>query len=112
MTTLSVRRFFGAALSAALICAGTSAALAAGPHDFMVRNAGYHTIVSVYISEVDSDSWGDDQLDSDQYIEPGEQMTWHWNGNCTQDIKIVYDNGRSQKTRAYDTCTYNLRSTY
>jgi hypothetical protein len=112
MMTLSMRRSFAAALSAAVICACASAASAANFHDFAVRNAGYHTIVAVYISDVDSDDWGEDQLDYNQVIEPGGHVSWHWNGNCTQDIKVLYDNGSSLKTRAYDTCTYNLRSTY
>jgi len=81
-------------------------------HDFKVTNKGYHQIDHVYLSNVDEDTWGPDQLDSDEVIASGEHQTWSISDGCMQDVKIVYHNGHKDIERNFNTCKYDLELSY
>jgi hypothetical protein len=88
-------------------------AVALAAHSFKVTNNGTHQIDHVYLSNVDEDTWGPDQLDADETIDPGEHQTWRIpNDECLQDVKIVYHNGHSEVQHKFDTCKYDLEMSY
>ena len=108
----SITRIGACALLAALVVLGTPLAARAS-HSFTIKNQGSHTIDHVYLSNVDQDTWGPDQLASDETIDPGEKRTWRIpNSECTQDIKVVYHDGHSHVEKSFDTCQYDLRMDY
>lgn len=79
-------------------------------HRFTVKNLGEHTIVNVYISAVDRDSWESDLLPG--AIEPGYEHTFSLTEGCEQDVKIVYANGHWSVDRDVDTCENDLATHY
>jgi hypothetical protein len=79
-------------------------------HSFIVKNFGEHTIVNVYISAVDRESWETDLLPG--AIEPGYQHTFNLTEGCEQDVKIVYANGHWSVDRDVDTCENDLATHY
>jgi hypothetical protein len=79
-------------------------------HNFTVKNFGEHTIVNVYISAIDRDSWETDLLPG--AIEPGYQHTFNLTEGCEQDVKIVYANGHWSVDRDVDTCENDLATHY
>lgn len=99
-------------LAAALLLMTTAPLTALADHDLTVTNNGDHTVEYIYISPVDSDEWGDDWLDSDQVLGSDQHITFTITSGCDQDIKVVYMNGRSDVTRDFDTCQYDLRLNY
>lgn len=99
-----------ASLAASLVIFHPAPSMAS-PHSFRIVNSGDHTIKNVYISEVNWTSWGRDQLGR-SVLEPGDDYSWEWDGNCYQDIRIRYTNDHVVTWRNYDTCAYDLRSNY
>ncbi len=79
-------------------------------HSFTVKNYGEHTIVNVYISAIDRESWETDLLPG--AIEPGYQHTFNLTEGCEQDVKIVYANGHWTVDRDVDTCENDLATHY
>jgi hypothetical protein len=79
-------------------------------HPFIVKNFGEHTIVNVFISAVDRESWETDLLPG--AIEPGYQHTFNLTEGCEQDVKIVYANGHWTVDRDVDTCENDLATHY
>ncbi len=59
--------------------------------DVEVANKSKTTIAHIYISEVDSNKWGDDQLgdDDDDVIEPGDSYTVEDIEPGRYDLKLV-----------------------
>jgi hypothetical protein len=97
-------------LAAVVVFASPTIALA--DHDFKVTNKGGHQVDHIYLSNPNEDSWGPDQLDSDQVLSPGDHQTWSIDDGCLQDVKIVYHNGHKDVEKNFDTCKYDLELNY
>ena len=80
-------------------------------HDFTVVDKSSHPIKELYLSNVDQNDWGPNQLDSP--IASGDKRTWSIPAaECKQDVKIVYDDDHSQVLPGVDTCTVDLDADY
>lgn len=99
-----------AILAAVTVGLNTGAALA-DTHKFTIDNKGGHQIDKVYLSPINEDSWGPDQMGSD-VIEPGASQTWNIDTNCEMDIKVVYHDGDTEVKKDFDTCKYDLDMSY
>lgn len=83
--------------------AGPAAAQTNDP-SFRLNNRGAVTINEVYVSSANDNGWGNDRL-GQNVLQPGQTMTIRLpSGQCMNDIKVVYANGRSQEWRRRDTC--------
>ena len=99
-----------ASLFATLLTLSPLVALA--DHNFRVTNRGDHSIVSVYISSPTIDSWQNDLLPADEVIYPNQYENFYIRQGCVEDIKIVYNDGKSSIDRNWDTCAYGLDTHY
>lgn len=97
---------------AAIFAIALSPMVALAAHDFKVSNKGDHQIDHVYLSNVNEDSWGPDQLDKDEVIAAGDHQTWSIDDGCLQDVKVVWHDGHSDVSRNFDTCKYDLELSY
>ncbi|HEX3481257.1 MAG TPA: hypothetical protein VHT91_39865 [Kofleriaceae bacterium] len=65
-------------------------------------------IYHLYISNVDADMWGPDQLGWDQTIAPGRYRVFNVDdgtGHCRYDFKAVLSDGRYAITHNVNVCT-------
>lgn len=99
-----------ASLSAVLLAA--TAASRPPSHMLKISNSGEHTIIEAHISGVNRDTWGPDLLGDDTMIAPGESEQFTIGEGCAEDIKLVYKHAVVRISRNFDTCTYDLRSSY
>lgn len=99
-----------ASLSALLLAATASTKPPA--HMLKIFNTGEHTIIEAHISGVDRDTWGPDLLGEDAMIAPGESEEFTIREGCAEDIKLIYKHSVVRISRNFDTCTYDLRSSY
>ena len=84
----------------------SSAAFADNPNpSFYLVNRSNQPINQVYVSPAASTGWGRDQL-GDNTIEPGANVPirLHADGNCIFDLRIVFEDGRSEERRGVNTC--------
>jgi hypothetical protein len=94
-------------LMASLLLAGLSAPALAQTTDpsFRLNNRTGATINEVYVSSSASSNWGNDRLGSN-VLNSGQTLTVRLpNGQCMNDIRVVYANGRSQEWRQQNTCS-------
>ena len=99
------------ALVGTIVAVTPTAALA--DHNFKVSNKGEHQIDHVYLSDIDQDTWGPDQLDNDEVIAPGDHQSWTLSRDeCLQDVKIVYHDGHKDVEHKFNTCKYDLELDY
>lgn len=108
---MMMRRLSTAALAAVSL---VGIAATAAPHafadgrDFTLYNRSRTTIVRMYVSPVNSDSWGYNQLT--QVVVPGDYYTLHFSpgdaGNaCVFDVRLDAADGTSTKDWGVDLCS-------
>src|SRR5579871_1467115 len=73
---------------------------------FYLVNHSDQAINQVYVSPTSATGWGRDQL-GDDTIDAGANapIRLHADGNCLFDLRIVYEDGRSEERRGVNTCT-------
>ena len=84
-----------------------SMAFADAPNpSFYLVNRSQQQINQVYVSPAAAAGWGRDQL-GDDTIEPGGNFAvrLHADGTCVFDLRIVYEDGRSEERRGVNTCS-------
>lgn len=101
------------AMTAAVIALllGSSSAIALADNTLTITNNGTRPAEYVYISSVDSSTWGPDWLGSD-VLEPGQKVTYTITTGCMQDIKIQWQDGHTQESRSFNICQYDLLLNY
>ena len=98
--------------SAPVVLAAPAAAVLPAPHHdsvtFTLENNTSYTIIEVYITANDSDSWGDDLL-GDEILDPDEALDLtdddFFDGECLYDIKVVWEDGSAHIIEDIDLCT-------
>lgn len=105
MSYLHTYRLAGAALLSALALMAPSGA-AAGDADFTLVNRTGYDIAEVYISPTHRNNWGRDRLGRN-VLQNGERklFTFSDSANCTQDLKVVFDDDNSSVVwEEFDLC--------
>jgi hypothetical protein len=75
---------------------------ASGPTKIL-NNSG-KTVTQLHVSEGSGSDWGVDQL-GDTVLQPSQAFPLRRsNGACVQDLRIVFDDGKSVEQRAIDLC--------
>jgi hypothetical protein len=82
----------GAAAMAAVVSAPITLARAGRTSSVKIVNHSQWTIERLYLSPVDEQSWGPDQLES-EVIDPGETYTLHSIPCDSWDVKLVDEDG-------------------
>jgi len=83
-----------------------SSATDPGPmHAVSLLNGGPRKIEEVYISSPTANGWGEDLL-GDRAIAPGGRGSLQFRGDCTADLRIVFDNESAEERRAFDLCRH------
>lgn len=95
------------AFMVALVCTSTTIAQAS---TFRIENNGDHTIIGVWVTPEWYTTWGSELLGED-VLDPGYYVSEYVSG-CYADIRVVYDNRHILTRYNFDTCAYNLESTY
>lgn len=93
-------------LPAALLVAGLTGPVLAQSTDpsFRLNNRTQVAINEVYVSSSASGAWGSDRLGTN-VLPPGQSLTIRLpNGQCVNDIRVVYPDGRSQEWMRQNTC--------
>jgi len=71
---------------------------------FNLVNHGSAVIREVYVSSVQTDNWGEDRL-GQQVLPPGRHLAVRLpSGDCVNDVRIVWMDGRGEERRRIDTC--------
>jgi hypothetical protein len=85
--------------------AGTVPGQADGANpSFNLVNHGALNITAVHVSPVQYDSWGINRL-GNQLLTPGRHLMVRLrSGECENDIRVVWADGRSEERRRIDTC--------
>ena len=97
-----LRRLLPLAVIALPLFAGP--ALAQSDPSFRLNNRTGATINEVFVSSSASGGWGNDRLGAN-VLNSGQFLTINLpNGQCMNDIRVVYANGRSQEWRQQNTC--------
>ncbi len=72
---------------------------------FYLVNRANQAINEVYVSPAAASGWGHDQLGDDTIDVGGNAaIRLHADGNCIFDLRIVYEDGRSEERRGVNTC--------
>ncbi|NKE43733.1 hypothetical protein HB662_03020 [Roseomonas frigidaquae] len=75
-----------------------------GNPSFNLVNHGAGMIREVYVSSVQLNNWGEDRL-GEQVLPPGRHLAVRLPaGDCVNDVRIVWMDGRSEERRRLDTC--------
>ena len=93
-------------LPATLLAMGLASPVLAQSTDpsFRLNNRTQGVINEVYVSSSQDGGWGSDRLGAN-VLSPGQSLTIRLpNGQCVNDIKVVYANGRSQEWMRQNTC--------
>lgn len=93
-------------LAAAALLAGLAGPALAQSSDpsFRLNNRTGTTINEIYVSSSAVSSWGNDRL-GQNVLNSGQTLTIRLpDGQCMNDIRVVYANGRSQEWRQQNTC--------
>ncbi len=97
------RHLFGLAVGAGLALTGAASAQTTDP-SFRVNNRGNQTINEIYVSSSSVSSWGRDWL-GQNVLPPGQSFLIRLpNGQCMNDIRIVFANGQAAERRQVNTC--------
>jgi hypothetical protein len=98
------------ALRRGLIAASLGIALAApavaqsSDPSFRLNNRTRTVINEIYVSSSNDSGWGADRLGAN-VLSPGQSLVIRLpNGQCVNDIRVVYANGQPQEWRRQNTC--------
>ena len=106
-------RLLRRSLPAALVLLGLAAPAMAQSSDpsFRINNRSGVTIQEAYVSSAARSDWGPDQL-GQNVLHHGQSLTVRLPvGECINDIRLVFANGRSLERRNVNTCNitdYNI----
>ncbi len=72
---------------------------------FYLVNRSSQAINEVFVSPAAASGWGHDQL-GDNTLDAGANapIRLHADGTCVFDLRIVYEDGRSEERRGVNTC--------
>lgn len=108
-----MRHLFSAAVTLTLLLSISLPRPAfAAPHDLMIKNDTKDPIEYVQISPPSNTKWGDDWLDSNEVLEPGDSKTFSITQGCLEDVKVTWMDHHSREWRNFDTCKYDLDVQY
>jgi hypothetical protein len=83
--------------------AASGAGRSADP-SFRLTNAGRQTVREVYVSSSNDSGWGQDRLGAD-VLQPGGRLVIRLPmGQCVNDLRVVFMDGRAQEQRQVNTC--------
>ncbi|NKC30997.1 hypothetical protein [Falsiroseomonas selenitidurans] len=86
---------------------GSAAAVQSGRQanpSFNLVNHGGQPVREVYVSSVRDNAWGEDRLGT-EVLPPGRHLAVRLPaGDCVNDVRIVWMDGRSEERRRLDTC--------
>ena len=72
--------------------------------DFRLNNNSGQTVNEVYVSSSADQNWGRDRL-GQNVLPPGQSLMISLPaGQCVNDLRVVYANGRAQERRQVNTC--------
>ncbi len=94
--------------AAALVLTAAPLAAFADDHPLTITNNATQAVEYINISPVDSNMWGNDWLEPDQVLEPGQKITYTITSGCMQDIRVTFMDHHQAVSRSFDTCTYDL----
>lgn len=95
-------------LALALLLAGLAPALAQNTDpSFNIVNRSGQTIQELYVSSAQVNTWGQDLLGRNVLANGRSFPVRLPSGQCVNDIRVVYEGGRSEERRAVDTCPLN-----
>ncbi len=94
-------------LALTLLLAGLAPAMAQGDPSFNLVNRSGQTIQELYVSSTQVNTWGQDLLGQNVLANGRSFPVRLPSGQCTNDIRVVYDGGRSEERRSVDTCQVN-----
>jgi len=77
---------------------------AAGDPSFRLANRGGATINEIYVSSANDQSWGADRLGQDVLPAGRHALIRLPQGQCMNDIRVVFADGRAEERRRVDTC--------
>ncbi len=100
------RLFLGLGTAAAAITLGFAGAAQAQSNDpsFRLNNRSNQTIMELYVSSSAVSNWGPDLLGAN-VLPAGQSFVVRLPaGQCVNDIRIVFADGRSTERRSVDTC--------
>ncbi len=101
---LPMRLALTAAIGAAAMTLAAPAMAQTNDPSFRMNNRSGTTINEVYISSSNDQNWGNDRLGAN-VLANGQSYVFNLpSGQCMNDVKVVYENGRSQEWRNRDTC--------
>lgn len=103
------RAFYALFASLLLVASAAPLRALAAPHDLTISNNASQAIEYVQISPPGDNQWGDDWLNSDEVIEPGNSRTFSITLGCSEDIRITFMDHTTKEYRNFDTCQYDLR---
>lgn len=76
-----------------------------GNPSFNLVNQGGRVIEQVYASPASAQSWGPDRLGEGTTVAPGQNAAVRLpQGECSYDIRVVWQGGQAQERRAVNTC--------
>ncbi len=107
-------RFMRRGLSAVTILLGLAAPALAQSDDpsFRVNNRTGAVVNEIYVSSANDSAWGRDLL-GQNVLPAGQSFVVRLpQGQCMNDIRVVFDNGQAHERRRVDTCQitdYNLQ---
>lgn len=75
-----------------------------GPeHTVTLLNRARRPVKQVFISPAASNEWGEDRLGQTS-ISVGEARAVTWRGDCTVDLRVVFENHAAEERRGVDLC--------
>ena len=92
------------AAAAFFLLAGCAAEAQTNDPSFRLTNNSSGKINEIYVSSAGVNSWGPDRL-GDRALNSGGSYTIRLpNGQCVNDIRVVYGNGQSTERQRVNTC--------
>lgn len=101
---MMLRRFVRAMPALAVLILPGAGRAQAEDHAFRLTNHGSVVVREVRVRAVAAESWGEDLL-GDEVLHDGQTMMVRLPlGQCANDIRLVFEDGRSVDWRNVDTC--------
>lgn len=72
-------------------------------HSVTLVNQAARPIQQVFLSPAAANQWGDDRL-GETSISVGERRLVTWRGDCTVDLRVVFENQAAEERRGVDLC--------
>ncbi|MCR0980817.1 hypothetical protein [Roseomonas populi] len=107
MTRLTIPRQGALALAFIAGLSGQALAQSRGNPSFNVVNRSGQVIEQLFASSAQQNTWGRDLLGNDVLADGGSFAVRLPAGQCTNDVRVVYQGGRSEERRGIDTCRTN-----